>query len=41
LVVAYAAFSAILFLRQYAMKLTPARPRIIIAQVESSGTLQK
>jgi hypothetical protein len=36
--IAYAAFSAIAFFRRYTMKPTPANPKIIIAQVEGSGT---
>ena len=36
--IAYAAFSAIAFFRRYAMKPMPANPRIIMAQVEGSGT---
>jgi hypothetical protein len=34
----YAMLRAISFLRRYAMKPKPAKPRIIIAHVESSGT---
>jgi hypothetical protein len=36
--IAYAALSAILFFRRYAMKPMPAKPRIIIARVGGSGT---
>ncbi|MEO8831736.1 MAG: hypothetical protein ABI407_05650 [Bradyrhizobium sp.] len=35
----YAAFNAILFFRRYAMKPTPAKPRIIIAHVSLSRLL--
>jgi hypothetical protein len=36
--IAYVAFSAIAFFRRYAIKPMPAKPRIIIAQVDGSGT---
>jgi hypothetical protein len=36
----HATFSAVLFLRRKAMKPTPMKPMIIIAQVEGSGTAE-
>ena len=36
----YAKRNAVLFLRRYAMKPRPAKPRIIIAQVAGSGTAE-